>query len=171
MSLEVIYQNVRGLRTKINEFNYSLLASNADLICVTETWLNVYSVLRRDRNYALSNSSVGGGCLVAYLMVERLPEYENALNLVEDLWLRVKLSDSYLYVCVIYMTPKAPTCSYVEHLKKVRDCVVESDSLSQFLVLGDYNLPNILWSIPTPFNMPTVINSSPHSHTRFQAVQ
>lgn len=74
------------------------------------------------------------------LVVERLPEYETNLSLVEDLWLRVKLHDSYLYVCVIYMTPRATLAHYAEHLKKVRDCVVDTDSSTQFLVLGDYNL-------------------------------
>lgn len=185
MSLEVIYQNVRGLRTKIDEFNYSLLASNADLVCVTETWLNSqfldaelaasnYNILRRDRNYALSNSTAGGGCLVAYrnnLMVERLPEYETDLGLVEDLWLKVKLSDSYLHVCVIYMTPRAPIGSYVEHLGKVRDCVVDADSSSHFLLLGDYNLRNILWMTTTPFNTPTIIDNSPQSEELLDAIE
>lgn len=40
MYLSVIYQNVRRLRSKTNEFKLNLANSEADLIFLTETWLN-----------------------------------------------------------------------------------------------------------------------------------
>lgn len=138
MSLDIIYQNVRGLRTKTNEFNACLLSSNADIVCVTESWLNAgffdaeltvgpYQIFRSDRNYANSGTTVGGGCLVAYkngLAMERLPELETDLNLIEDMWLRLKLVDSFLYICVTYISAGAPIGHYIDHFNKIRDCLV-----------------------------------------------
>lgn len=99
----MVYQNVRGLRTKLGEFNSCLLNCDADINCITETWLNQnisdaevstndFDLIRRDRNYALSNTNGGGGCLIAYrkgLLIERLPDFETKLDFVEDLWTRV----------------------------------------------------------------------------------
>jgi len=71
-SLQVYYQNVRGLRTKTNELYASILAEEYDLIVLAETWLtdgfhnaelfdNRYHVVRADRSYGRR----GGGVLVA----------------------------------------------------------------------------------------------------------
>lgn len=177
MSLEIVYQNVRGLRTKINDFNLSLLNCNADIVCVTESWLNsdfldaelssgAYQIIRRDRNYALGNTTMGGGCLVAYkngLSVERLPEYETNLDIIEDLWLRIKLTDSSLYICLTYITPKAPLGNYMEHFNKIKDCILSHDDSSHFLIIGDYNLRNILWNISSTVNSPMILANSPPS--------
>ncbi|KAK9753574.1 hypothetical protein QE152_g1965 [Popillia japonica] len=68
-------KQIRGLRTKTNEFYNNCLASNFDVIVLTETWLHAgisamelfgdaYHVYRHDRNS--ENPSVrGGGVLVA----------------------------------------------------------------------------------------------------------
>lgn len=118
MALNVIYQNVRGLRGKLNEFNFRILSCDADLICITETWLNSqftdaeiasgpYNTIRRDRDYLMSGTKMGGGCLVAYknnLRVERLTDFETKMDVLEDIWVRIKLSDCDLYVCVVYCT-------------------------------------------------------------------
>lgn len=40
MVVELIYQNERGLTTKLSQFYNALSATNAHVICLTETWLN-----------------------------------------------------------------------------------------------------------------------------------
>lgn len=174
MSLDIIYQNVRGLRTKLNEFNSSLLNCDADIVCITESWLNSnildaelsdesYNIIRRDRDYSLSGTTAGGGCLIAFrhnLTVERLPEFETRLDNVEDLWTRVKLTNSFLYICVTYIKPNATLNHYIEHLEKVKECILSAELSSQFLVLGDYNLPGISWNVRTPNGSPTLSYSS-----------
>lgn len=65
--MRVYYQNVHGLRTKTHTFYENLVASNYDIICLTETWLNSsvftsklfgdqYTVYRKDQE---SSSSMG----------------------------------------------------------------------------------------------------------------
>lgn len=60
--LQIFYQNVRGLRTKIHELNNEILGNAYDIIILTETWLHRriflgelfderYNDYRCDRNY------------------------------------------------------------------------------------------------------------------------
>lgn len=64
-TLNIYYQNVRGLRTKIDEFYRQLCLSAYDVVILSETWLledinnnelfdNRYIVWRRDRDYDLT---------------------------------------------------------------------------------------------------------------------
>lgn len=182
MSVSIVYQNVRGLRTKLNDFNSCLLNCDADIVCITETWLNQnilnaelssgdYEIIRRDRNYARSNTTVGGSCLIACrngLSVERIPEFETILDVVEDLWIKVKLTDSFLYVCVTYIRPNAPLVQYTEHLDKIKDCILSLDTSSKFLILGDYNMPHISWNLSTPT---TLLINSAHSEELLNTIE
>ncbi|XP_055623637.1 uncharacterized protein LOC129767048 [Toxorhynchites rutilus septentrionalis] len=70
------YQNVRGLRMKIDDLFLTAVDSNYDVIVLTETWLDerinsthmfgsVYTVFRNDRNHQNSSKSRGGGVLIA----------------------------------------------------------------------------------------------------------
>lgn len=73
----MIYQNVRGLRTKTHDFYSSTVASVSDVICLSETWLNPnisnselfnankYNVFRKDRDKLISGKQDGGGVLIA----------------------------------------------------------------------------------------------------------
>lgn len=72
MVVKCISQNVRGLRTKTSDCSNFLSSSNAVIVALTEMWLNDnildgekcppdYILFRRDRNYELSNTTMGGG--------------------------------------------------------------------------------------------------------------
>ncbi|CAG9138648.1 unnamed protein product [Plutella xylostella] len=68
--------NVRGLRTKTEECLRNVLLNNYDIITFTESWLlggiadseildSRYVVYRRDRDYAATGQTLGGGVLIA----------------------------------------------------------------------------------------------------------
>jgi len=74
----VYYQNVRGLRTKLEELRCGIqsITDTFDIIILVETWLcdgimdaelglENYRIFRQDRNANNSNYSRGGGVLVA----------------------------------------------------------------------------------------------------------
>lgn len=75
--LMLYYQNVRSLKNKIDLFYNASSSSTYDFICITESWLidsisssefidiNKYSVIRRDRDLTATDSSRGGGVLLA----------------------------------------------------------------------------------------------------------
>ena len=74
--LNILYQNVRGLRSKTNIFYRNLINIDCDMVCLSETWLNDsvfdyevfdtrYTVYRNDRDYASRGDKLGGGVLIA----------------------------------------------------------------------------------------------------------
>lgn len=159
MVIEILSQNVRGLRTKsFNCFN-SLSTSRAHIICPTETWLNEnftsgefcpqhYRFFRRDRNNDLSGTTMGGGVAIATrsdLIATRLHNFETNVLLIEDAWIKIKLGDSYLYVCNVYISPQAPLDSYIAQFERVRSVIQTIEPNATVLLLGDFNLPEIWW--------------------------
>lgn len=71
MKLKIYYQNVRGLRTKTDEFFSSSIKCDFDLVILTESWLNEhvfngelfddrYAVYRNDRDPVVTDKSRGG---------------------------------------------------------------------------------------------------------------
>jgi hypothetical protein len=70
----ILYQNVRGLRTKCSDSTDNVFAKNFKVYCIKETWLidsilghklfpDSHSVFRADRDYLTSNTERGGGVL------------------------------------------------------------------------------------------------------------
>lgn len=101
-SLNIYYQNVRGLRTKSHDFLSNVLKCNYDIICLSETWLTPnftdaeyfyhnYNVFRRDRG---SGDVRGGGVLIAVrseLCARRRDDLCSAPS-AEELWLSIELA-------------------------------------------------------------------------------
>ena len=70
------YQNVRGLRKKLNDLRLVLSETEYKIVILTETWLNNninnelfnddrYSIYRCDRTTTNNTFSIGGGVLIA----------------------------------------------------------------------------------------------------------
>lgn len=90
-SLNIYYQNVRGLNTNVTEVRQQINNSSYDIYIFTETWLNSscfdrelfeggFNVYRRDRETSASTKKRGGGVLIAVsnrLKSARITEYES----------------------------------------------------------------------------------------------
>lgn len=153
MSLEIYYQNARSLRTRTQLFQNNLYALDMDIVCITETWLNNtifdqelitdgYDLHRQDRKYERGPSSRGGGCLIAiksHYITERLTRFETITNMIENLWLKVKLKEFSLYICLSYISPSCSTPDYLSHITDIRNNISELDDNSRIIVLGDFN--------------------------------
>ncbi|XP_050516030.1 uncharacterized protein LOC126890907 [Diabrotica virgifera virgifera] len=74
-NMSFLYQNVRGLNSKVGIVFRNILNCEQNIICLTETWLNTsilseeifscYKVYRRDRETSSSSKLTGGGVLIA----------------------------------------------------------------------------------------------------------
>ncbi|KAK9712905.1 hypothetical protein QE152_g24639 [Popillia japonica] len=99
MVVHIAYQNVNGLRTKVEEFRNGVINHHAKIICLTETNLipdiydaeifpHGYSVFRRDR--VSSCKKTGGGVLVAVDdSFKSCARSDLACEGSEDLWVHV----------------------------------------------------------------------------------
>jgi hypothetical protein len=150
-SIEILYQNVRGLRTKLDDFYESVLLSDSDLIAITETGCNHsikdselvpagYTIIRCDR---MDGRKQGGACLVATPRFELrrviIPGDVILDNQVFELVsASVYLRGRFLFLCcVMYIPPKSSETDYLIMFRIIEQYC---NSYSAILVLGDFNL-------------------------------
>lgn len=166
-NLRVYYQNVRGLRTKTELFTRNLRLCNYDIISLTETWLledivdcelfdSRYCVWRRDRNYAQTNQTRGGGVLIA-VRKDLLTTYNHVWqSSAEDIWITITLKPKgnrgnslKLNICTVYICKENCGNSFETQLGnfsiKLSE-IIQSRPLEKFLVLGDFNVSSISWA-------------------------
>lgn len=163
---KMYYQNTRGLRTKTHIFKRNVLLNSYDIVSLTETWLlsgindselfdDRYVVWRRDRNYAATKERYGGGVLLAvrreWMAVER-PEWSSS---AEDMWITVTLNNNssnsqIIHFCTIYLCSEKCGNSFNTQLSNFVEkisFIVHSCPNDSFIVMGDFNLSNILWTV------------------------
>ena len=152
------YQNVRGLRTKLDTLCNSLLSSSVsyDVIIFVETWLNSaisnvelglsnYAVFRCDRSSATSRNMRGGGVLIA--VKKSIPACPINVSCpdIEQLFVRVRLHvNKYLTLGATYIPPASQSTIYASHVDTIME-VFHKFSEDSFALFGDYNLPHAVW--------------------------
>lgn len=160
MTVEIFYQNVRGLRTKTEECFLNIQNITSDVFCLTETWLNdkflVSEVIphnlkvhRRDRNYHVTRTERGGGVLVAYrnnLNAVRVYDFESNISFVEDIWLKFDRPEGNLFLCTVYITSSNQSELLFDNFyAKVMENIMKIDVDDIVLIIGDFNTREIEW--------------------------
>lgn len=158
MALSLLYQNVRGLRTKVDALRIGIENSDADVICLTETWLNNdfddgefmednWISYRKDRS--VSGVIRGGGCMVIhskFLKSMRVSEFESDIDFVDDVWIRFEIPSGYFYLCTVYITSKQNNTDITKSfLDKMNENLMKLNSTDRVLIVGDFNIRNIDW--------------------------
>lgn len=115
--LRIYYQNVRGLRTKIDDFFLAVGDEEYDVIVLTETWLddaihsaqlfaNSYTVIRTNRSPMNSRKTKGGGVLIAISSrLSCIRESAAISDSLEQLWIRIDMRSYIISIGVIYLPP------------------------------------------------------------------
>lgn len=168
----IYYQNCRGLRTKTNDFYRNLCMSNYDIISLTETWLlgdisdtelfnDNYLVFRRDRDYAMTQQTRGGGVLIAVHRNFACTPNFSWNSSAEDIWITLTLRNARskktikLHICTIYLCNQNMGNSFsvqlANFLTKLQ-YATENFKHDEFLVLGDFNMSSIFW-IPSDIGL------------------
>ncbi|XP_039292602.1 uncharacterized protein LOC120353350 [Nilaparvata lugens] len=146
--LSIYYQNVRGLRTKTHSFLTSLLASDYDVIVITETWLcngimdselftDSYIIYRRDRPQGM-----GGGVLIA---VNRRVRSNLCpcltLDPYESLGVNINFEGVSHTVIAVYIPCSSSFQYFDTYLSHLESCYAAIGD--KLIFLGDFNLPEI----------------------------
>lgn len=157
--LRVYYQNVRGLRTKVDCFFLSVSECNYDVIVLTETWLDErfystqlfgskFNVYRTDRNVLNSSKIRGGGVLIA--VSERWNSFIDPTvvsETLEQLWVKISTSSRIISIGAIYLPPdRRDNISCIEnHLNSIGS-IISNLAIDDFVLqFGDYNHPHLQW--------------------------
>ena len=156
-SINILYQNVRGLRTKTSDL--LIKSSNkADIYCLTETWLcsgigdtelfdSSYQVFRRDRYDDMNLRTLGGGVLIATKTTYcckriTIPHISSCL---EYLCVCIQIVTGCLFLFNVYIPPT----SAVSYYNNFIECIIYISKIrsdgDEILVLGDFNLPLVEW--------------------------
>lgn len=149
-SLQVFYQNARGLRTKTTTFYNNLLTSTHDLFAITESGLNSsihdgelipcdFKIIRCDR----ADGRKQGGVFLAISSryeLKPIPIANVDAALFELVCATVHRKNIFLFMCcVVYIPPNSNVNEYM-HLFSILE--TECVKFDNVLVLGDFNMPS-----------------------------
>lgn len=152
-----MYQNVRGLNTKLSALYVDSFNFNHHIIVFTETWIqnninnseilcNKYQIFRCDRFD--KNKKRGGGVLIAVSMI--FPSEQIMVSsLIEFVAVKIRLNNNKsMFISCSYVPPEMKFQSndtYTEHLLAITTAFETSKSSDIVLAIGDFNLPSISW--------------------------
>ncbi|XP_055542698.1 uncharacterized protein LOC129728290 [Wyeomyia smithii] len=175
--IRLYYQNVRGLRTKIDDFFISVSDAEIDVVILTETWLNDrfhspqlfgtgYNVYRNDRDPVCTGKARGGGVLIAvskrYNSTESVKRDVVSDSDIEQLWVNVNGGNRIICLGVIYIPPEFSTSS--KSVDRHIDCAFKvSEKLGPqdfHILFGDYNQPGLRWNCSSKKVQLDLLNST-----------
>lgn len=160
--LRIYYQNVRGLRTKIDSLFLAVTEADYDVIVLTETWLDdriystqlfgtLYTVFRADRSILNSQRSRGGGVLIAVsTKLNAFVDPAPISDTLEQLWIMVKVMNHVISIGVIYLPPdrKHDTALISEHVNSLGSVCNRLSLDTPAFLFGDYNQSTLHWNFP-----------------------
>lgn len=148
----IYYQNSRGLRSKITDFNLRVSESLFDCVVLSETWLDPqinssqlfgddYTVFRVDRNPANSNKRCGGGVAIAVRRHLSSALLTSAMDdSLEQLWVTVSGLNAKLAIGVIYIPPNLRNeievfKRHLSSIEKTIELLGPNDDLSRWSIV------------------------------------
>jgi len=165
------YQNVRSIVSKLNILIPNLIASAFDIIALSETWLslsvlnselnfNNYIIYRSDRSSLNSVYKRGGGVLVAVRSHLKSKMLNVTVNCIEQVFVQIQMGSNLFIICCIYIPPTSPLILYEQFFLSINELYL-SNPKAKFILLGDFNLPSLDWSL---YSLPLICNSQIDSY-------
>lgn len=153
------YQNVRGVRTKIDDLLLAVMECNYDVIILTETGLNdcidslqifgsSFTVFRCDRCRRNSDKSSFGGVLIAVHHRYRCTQVQTRHGeRLEQVFVDAVIGRNRLLIGAVYIPPDRSRDAELidEHVASVRELCDSASFDDQVLICGDYNQPRLQW--------------------------
>ena len=135
--ISIFHINIRSLRNKVDYL--SDIASDYDIVCVTETHLDEY-VLNSDiyiegfypDPIRVDRTCHGGGILIyvsEQLLVNRMNRFE--FDVGENIWLEVKFPHYSFLLCTVY---RSPTCNN-EFWNRLNNSIDDASNYNPHIVL------------------------------------
>lgn len=165
-----MYQNVRGLKTKLTTLFVDSFEFNHHVIIFTETWLNVqihnseilcdeYHIYRCDRTDITKKT--GGGVLIA--VSTKFPSeqiIDSFTTDIEFVAVKIKLRNKSLFIACSYIPPGSNADIYIKHMSAMKKAFSNTKTSDLVIFIGDFNLSSITWTKSYKSNnlVPVVIN-------------
>ncbi|MBM6549305.1 hypothetical protein H7673_10630 [Streptococcus dysgalactiae subsp. equisimilis] len=147
----ITFTNIRGLNRNIDSAHHYLQSLSPLILFLTETQLSPSS----DRthlqfpNYTLYSSFIFKAGVCAFVhdsaKITHLSDLDVSNREFQFLWLKLRVSSSNLYFCILYRSPNSSDCSVSDLLSSRIENILQSDSTAQVTILGDFNVHNSDW--------------------------
>lgn len=133
-----------------------MLSQTPDIIILTETNLNNsignnelglddFIIFRRDR-YEYGGATNGGGILIAVKHnLSPLVIINDYTTPCEQLFIQLKADDKNLIIGAVYLPPMSSSDTFSYHVNTVENLFLYHQNDSEFLIVGDFNLPKTHW--------------------------
>lgn len=152
----LLYQNVRGLRTKAEEVYASMIGSDFAVFALVETWLSdchvnevyfpdIFNIFRSDRDYQDYGPQRGGGVLMAVRNnIQCVRRFDLEL-MPEVVWLEFpRPGENSLLIGVHYFSQIVHHSVIEQYFTSLLDQI---DCLRyEIIIVGDFNAPCVEWS-------------------------
>ena len=135
---------------KMNLHQFSI---QPHIIVITKTWLqpNIHSselgltdyLVYRHGNLLDFNVSSGGGVLVAIkkgIAAQRI----SVKSSFQQVFIKIDCASTKIILCAAYFQPNSKIDLYSDHMHAV-EYITNKNADHQFIFVGDYNLPHIVW--------------------------
>lgn len=152
--ISLVYQNVRGLNTKLSSLYVDSFNFHHHIIIFTETWLtdtvlnseimcDNFQIFRRDRGI----NKKAGGVLIAVSNIFQAESivYDTSSN-IEFLAVVIKLNNKNIFVSVSYIPPSSSFSIYTEHAQAIEFATRSVKTNDLFISVGDFNMPTVAWN-------------------------
>lgn len=150
--LKIINVNARSLANKVEDLERILLVRSPDVVVVTETWLHPnianselcppeYNIVRKD------GVSMGGGVAIFHKTSLQCMPVSTPID-HEVLLCKLGYDNVSFMVCAVYRPPNTA----ISMISDLNDYLIQHVKPStNFILLGDFNLPYIDWSTLTVY--------------------
>ena len=111
----------------------------------SELNLPAYNIFRSDRSPLYK--SRGGGVLIAIskeLKCEQIKVSDTSSIEIDQIFIRILLPNSELVLGAFYVPPSSDLSCYEDHVNSLQECKLEFPN-SNYIIIGDYNLPYSDW--------------------------
>lgn len=168
-SISCYYQNCRSILGKTRDvfINCGSMEQQCDIVAFTETWLNdsvydaelfdpsIYNVFRKDRDFNYTNTTRGGGVLLACLksinvsLINICSECKTFSDIksIDILATKLSINKLVLYLFIIYVPPKTSLADYEILFDGLESLFFTYGS--NLLLIGDFNIPEYINNSPS----------------------
>lgn len=154
--INVYYQNVNGLRTKLNDLITSVNVCLHKIIMFTETnlspdipnaelGLHDYTIFRKDRSPLTSAKKSGGGVMIAVHSDFTSSEICSSIIDVEHIFVSTRILNREILFCTAYIPPSSPSDTYSHFCNAVEEVCTVIGSDTTIVMAGDFNQPSVNW--------------------------
>ena len=150
-----MYFNAQCLTNKIDDLIFLTSNNDFDIILVTETWIDqnfnpaLLNSIPYQPFYCIRTGRIHGGCLALIspnISTSFISENSFGGGYIESLWLKIKVRDSVLKLCLAYRSPDSDSISDDLFI----DQIYNNCDTTDIILAGDFNLPHFHDRNPSP---------------------